>query len=193
MQHAYPRLGLPLPLELANTVFAQSGQLYDALTTPAELHDWLHANATHGSTPMPAADAAHQLERFRALRDALRQLFSAVAEGIPPPQAALQTLNSLSAEAPQFAQLDWLERTPRLTLVDVADASAAASVARASIELLASPVRERIGVCQAPGCVLFFLKERRRRHWCSAACGNRARVARHYARHRRGGNRDRTA
>jgi len=72
----------------------------------------------------------------------------------------------------------------------VLEASAAASVARASIELLASPDRERICICQAPGCVLFFLKEGRRRHWCSAACGNRARVARHYARHRPGDKRD---
>nr|WP_083986585.1 CGNR zinc finger domain-containing protein [Frankia sp. EI5c] len=38
--------------------------------------------------------------------------------------------------------------------------------------------------CAAPGCPLFFVKHHPRREWCSAACGNRARVARHYARQR---------
>jgi predicted RNA-binding Zn ribbon-like protein len=50
--------------------------------------------------------------------------------------------------------------------------------------LLAGPDASRIRACQAPGCVLFFLAERRRRDWCSPACGNRARVARHYRRQR---------
>src|SRR6266567_145176 len=141
----YPRLGLPLPLELANTLLAQSGQLHDALTTPG-----------------------------------------ALAEGTPPPRAALQMLNDLSAEAPQFARLDWVEGATHLTMVDVTEVgtTALAIVARASVQLLAGPDRERISACHAPGCVLFFLKERRRRDWCSAACGNRARVARHYRRHR---------
>ena len=37
----------------------------------------------------------------------------------------------------------------------------------------------------APGCVLYFIKDHPRREWCSTACGNRARAARHYARHTR--------
>src|SRR2546429_545268 len=36
----------------------------------------------------------------------------------------------------------------------------------------------------ALGCVLYFVKDHPRREWCSAACGNRARAARHYSRHR---------
>jgi predicted RNA-binding Zn ribbon-like protein len=34
--------------------------------------------------------------------------------------------------------------------------------------------------CRAPGCVLYFAKTHPRREWCSVACGNRARAARHY-------------
>ena len=37
----------------------------------------------------------------------------------------------------------------------------------------------------APGCVLYFVQDHPRREWCSTACGNRARVARHYDRHHR--------
>jgi predicted RNA-binding Zn ribbon-like protein len=37
--------------------------------------------------------------------------------------------------------------------------------------------------CYAPGCVLYFVNSHPRREWCSTACGNRARAARHYQRH----------
>ena len=33
-------------------------------------------------------------------------------------------------------------------------------------------------------CVQYFVKDHPRREWCSAACGNRARVARHYTKRR---------
>ena len=42
----------------------------------------------------------------------------------------------------------------------------------------------QLRACHAPGCVLYFLKDHPRREWCSTACGNRARAARHYRRHR---------
>jgi predicted RNA-binding Zn ribbon-like protein len=183
----YPRLGLPLPLELVNTQFAQSGQLRDALATPDDLDAWLLANAELFPGPTQAAPASrNELERFRTLRHALRELFSAVAEGTPPPRSALQVLNDLSAQAPQFARLEWVEGAPHVRMVDVTHVGSTplAIVARAAIQLLAGPDGRRISACRGPGCVLFFLKERRRRDWCSATCGNRARVARHYRRHR---------
>nr|WP_137969774.1 CGNR zinc finger domain-containing protein [Streptomyces antimycoticus] len=37
-----------------------------------------------------------------------------------------------------------------------------------------------------PNCLLFFVKHHARREWCSPACGNRVRVARHYRRHHTG-------
>jgi predicted RNA-binding Zn ribbon-like protein len=43
--------------------------------------------------------------------------------------------------------------------------------------------RQELRACQGPGCVLFFIRDRRR-EWCSHGCGNRARAARHYARAR---------
>jgi predicted RNA-binding Zn ribbon-like protein len=35
---------------------------------------------------------------------------------------------------------------------------------------------------RAPGCVLLYVSDHPRRQWCSNACGNRARQARHYRR-----------
>ena len=56
-------------------------------------------------------------------------------------------------------------------------------------ELAAEAVRffgsdPQLRACLAPGCVLYFVKDHPRREWCGPACGNRARAARHYRRHR---------
>jgi predicted RNA-binding Zn ribbon-like protein len=58
-----------------------------------------------------------------------------------------------------------------------------AAIAHATIALIGSPQARELAVCGAPGCVLMFLRSHPRRAWCSTACGNRARQARHYARH----------
>jgi predicted RNA-binding Zn ribbon-like protein len=63
---------------------------------------------------------------------------------------------------------------------------ALATLAADAIELLTGSGRQDIRACRAPNCVLMFFRDNPRRRWCSAACGNRARQARHYARTRRG-------
>ena len=59
-----------------------------------------------------------------------------------------------------------------------------ADIARSALTLLTEPARSRLRLCRAPGCTLFFLTGRTAQQWCSEGCGNRARAARHYARHR---------
>jgi predicted RNA-binding Zn ribbon-like protein len=56
-------------------------------------------------------------------------------------------------------------------------------IARQAFYLVTSPQWDLLRHCTAPGCAYFFMKTRRR-EWCSAVCGNRARVARHAQRHR---------
>jgi predicted RNA-binding Zn ribbon-like protein len=59
------------------------------------------------------------------------------------------------------------------------------AVALAAAELLARPERATVHACPGRGCGWLFLDPRGRRVWCSmAACGNRAKVAAHAARHR---------
>jgi predicted RNA-binding Zn ribbon-like protein len=61
----------------------------------------------------------------------------------------------------------------------------AAWLAEAAAELLADPGVTKVRECEAEDCVMLFLPAHPRRRWCSATrCGNRARVARHYQRHR---------
>jgi predicted RNA-binding Zn ribbon-like protein len=57
-----------------------------------------------------------------------------------------------------------------------------AGVAEDAIQLLAGDDAASLRACYAPGCVLYFVKTHPRRQWCSVACGNRARAARHYQR-----------
>jgi predicted RNA-binding Zn ribbon-like protein len=183
----YPSRGLPLALELVNTQFALGGQPRDALDCLDGLDQWLRLNADLFDVPLTLQSATTDLLiRVRNLRSALRTVFGAAAAGEPPPPTALGVVNQTCAASPRFARLEFVEGNASMTMVDAADPASVllACVARSAIELLAGLRRDEIGRCEAPGCVLFFVKDARRRHWCSAACGNRARVARHYQRSR---------
>ena len=186
----YPHLDLPLPLELVNSRFASRGQLVDALATPEDLDAWLQTNAERLEVDLSDVSVTRAtpalLDRFRLLRAAVHDSLAAAIEAAPPSPAAVQLLNEAAAAAPRFPRLDVRDGAYHLHMVDGADSEAVvlASVARATMDLLVGPDLGRLRRCSGPGCVLFFLRERRRREWCSDACGNRARVARHYEHHR---------
>jgi len=176
----YPKLGLPLALELVNTQFAVGGQPRDALETPADLAEWLRQNRLELESV-----SVNDLERFLVLRQALRRLFIASCTDQQPPIDDIEMLNEVSAAAPRYPQLEWLGDGPHVHMREHADAHAAllAAVVRSAMEVLSA--EDGVGQCQAPNCILLFTRDARHRQWCSAACGNRARVARHYARHKR--------
>jgi predicted RNA-binding Zn ribbon-like protein len=62
--------------------------------------------------------------------------------------------------------------------------AARAEIARAAIALFAGPDAPLLRRCQGPGCILFYVRRHPRQEWCSEGCGTRARVSRHYYRHR---------
>ena len=59
---------------------------------------------------------------------------------------------------------------------------ALAELAHDSIDVLTGPEATKMRACQAPRCLLYFVRSHPRREWCSESCGNRARAARHYRR-----------
>jgi predicted RNA-binding Zn ribbon-like protein len=61
---------------------------------------------------------------------------------------------------------------------------ALAELAESAISLFTGPGLAALRACQGPRCVLFYVKNHPRRTWCSPACGNRARAARHQRRDR---------
>jgi predicted RNA-binding Zn ribbon-like protein len=164
---------VPLAVDYANTLSASRGRMSD------HLDSWL---AEHAAEHV-AEHAAGRDPRFEPLRDAIRALIAAAAEQAPYPAAALATLNAASAVVPQ-----WPELTEEGTMVARAEGSVSAAerlladIARSAIELLSADQHAGLCACQAPGCVQFFVRTHHRQEFCSAACGNRARAARHYQR-----------
>jgi predicted RNA-binding Zn ribbon-like protein len=175
----------PLALELHNTLYAARGELIDGLESADGLSAWLAAIADRLPEPARDADASRHPE-FLALRGAVRDALQAALEGEPVPASALEVINVAVGRAP-VSPLAVVRPDGRLqaeTRYHTADATdvALAALAADAIELLAGPDRERLRACGAPGCVLMFSKDHPRRTWCSAACGNRVRQARHYER-----------
>ncbi|MGH9212852.1 MAG: CGNR zinc finger domain-containing protein [Acidimicrobiales bacterium] len=121
------------------------------------------------------------------LRELLRDLFTAAVDGGAPPAGSVEALNDLAAASPvnlAARRADDDAVTVERTSPGAASTVVRAELARSALALLAAPARDRLRLCRAPGCSLFFLTDLRRQQWCSADCGNRARVARHYTRRR---------
>jgi predicted RNA-binding Zn ribbon-like protein len=182
--------GEPAPVRLMNTIWADRSGLHDDFATAADLHTWIDAVGGTGIAEVGAAD----LERFRALRDALRRLAAfttedarpAAASAVREVDAAVAEVNRAAALAPAWPVLELKEHQLARRSASGADPvpHCLASLAVQGIELLTGPAGADLRACYGPGCVLYFTKDHPRREWCSAGCGNRARAARHYARHR---------
>jgi predicted RNA-binding Zn ribbon-like protein len=181
----------PLPVRLMSTLWADADGLHDDLRTTADVNEWLDAI---GVDRAGAHATERELATARALRDAVRVLAALVtADGRPgrpaaapaDVAAAIDQVNATAAELP----------APRLALRDgrlglgvpgggSPVTTGLAQVADQSVGLLAGEDAARLRACHAPGCVLYFVKTHPRREWCSVACGNRVRAARHYQRAR---------
>jgi predicted RNA-binding Zn ribbon-like protein len=180
----------PLPVRLMSTIWADVDGPHDDLRAPADLDGWLDAV---GVDRAGAHATEGELATARALRDAARVLAAHVTGDDRPGaaadradvDAALNRVNVTAAElpAPRLALRDGrLERgvpggpSPVRTGL--------AQVAAQAVALLGGEDAGRLRACYAPGCVLYFVKTHPRREWCSVACGNRVRAARHYQRTR---------
>ena len=152
---------------------------------------------------LPGGRAGRELAgQFRELRDGLRGLAAAVTAdpraraagtGTPDVAAAVRAVNAACARAPLWSRLTWASPpgAPARTLRSAGTGPEAALswIAEEAVLLFTGPDAGQLRACPGPGCVLYFVRAHPRREWCSAVCGNRARVARHYQRHRPSANR----
>ncbi|HVT68684.1 MAG TPA: CGNR zinc finger domain-containing protein, partial [Trebonia sp.] len=104
----------------------------------------------------------------------------AAASPMTDVETAIGTVNAVAGELPP-ARLKLSGGSLGLAAGDAAS-PVAAGLARVAVETqhLLAENGGLLRACHAPGCVLYFLKTHPRREWCSVACGNRARAARHY-------------
>ena len=199
-----PLLGEPLPVEFMNTIWADRSGIHDALATTTEVLAWVRAvspvPAHHNADPdwwpqdASADEVAEVAVTLRTLRDALRRLAAEqtadprrrAASAIDDVDRAVEIVNRAAAAAPHWSQLEWSATEPsRLTRSkNGVGAAIAAAIAEQAIDLFTGESRHELRPCLAPRCVLYFVRQHPRREWCSTACGNRARTARHYQRHR---------
>jgi predicted RNA-binding Zn ribbon-like protein len=178
---ALPWLIFPPAVDLANTVIATPTGDRDLLANDADLAEWIAAERGR----IPGVEAASgRLTEVRDLREAVRTLLHARARGEPVPEEARHRINSSSAAAPVTKMLTADGRATEELGTANAYSRFEASVAVSAIAL-ADPGEERLSVCGAPSCGMLFLRDHPRQVWCSKPCGNRARVARHAARHGR--------
>jgi predicted RNA-binding Zn ribbon-like protein len=179
----------PNAVRFMNTIWADRAVVYDSLETVAHLEAW----AEEAGLGRHSGLDAHDLGRARALRDALRRL-AADATGDARPHAVSPSLSTEAALAVLNESLSHC--TPGLSHGDqggyarewLVDGSGLQRelglLALEGAEVLAQPAPSELKACGGPGCVLYFVRNHPRREWCSAVCGNRARVARHYHRHK---------
>ncbi|MFQ3555253.1 ABATE domain-containing protein [Streptomyces gramineus] len=172
-----------LSLALANSAITlPGGHTVDLLAAPAQANDWL---AERGLAPVDAGMREMCAAQLRALREQVRSLFAARAEGVPALPAAVSAVNDAMTRVPTAPLLRWDDETgphratvhPTTAIVDHALASLAADAA----DLLTGPDADRLTACGSAPCNRYLLRHGRR-HWCSTRCGDRARAARAYAR-----------
>ncbi len=194
----------PVSVELMNTLWADRDGLHDALATARSAGEWLDTI----SDRLPAIRPAHgrtrraltpsDAQELRRLRNALRVVAAditddarAVAEQLAEGTSiddAVKTINAEAAALParllrRSGKAITASRTSTSPLAAARSGIAVDAVALLTGDHESGPLR----ACLAPGCVLYFVADHPRREWCSPACGNRARVARHYERTTRRG------
>ena len=184
--------GEPAPVRLMNTIWADTKGVHDDLTTPIALREWLTVVNDRDWRTVTKVNV-EELAEARLLRDSLRRLAAICTHDlragaqspVESPDEALAAVNIAVTHRsiPQLAIRDGRLQPGHVTSASPTRA-ALAELAHGSIELFTRPATPTLRACNAPGCVLYFVKSHPRREWCSEACGNRARAARHYQRSR---------
>ena len=177
----------PVPVRLMGTIWADTDGLHDDLDTPLSLDAWMDAVGIHHGDTLASPE---ELAEARALRDSLRCLAAHQTDDTRPAAVSgadvawsVDILNAAAARLPA-AQLRIENNAFRRATPNPAVRAALAGVATEAVDLFGGTDADKLRACQAPGCVLYFVKTHPRREWCSIACGNRARAARHYHRRR---------
>ena len=198
----FPLLGQQVSVELANTLWFSAGRTIDALETTGGAARWLAAvgerQLSDGSTLADATleqgvDEQGVDEELRAglqrLRGAVRSLFGAHATGGPVDAGAIEQLNRAAAAAPSWLHARLAGDHAHVVRRRPPDAAGAilAALAEDALAVAADAgVAARLTACPCPGCLALFVQDDPRRRFCSPICGTRTRVARHYARQKRG-------
>lgn len=169
-------------LDLVDTEVRVSEPMVDLIDTPTQYAKWWELQK--GRLPVGPVPEVTAVRRLRA---AIREVLDSQLAGETPSATSIEDINAAAAGAPSSRRLvatrDGLGAETRWHS-EYSGNPALAAIATELIELMADPTRlSTLRRCANPNCSMLFLAEHKRRQWCvGSACGNRARVARHYQR-----------
>jgi predicted RNA-binding Zn ribbon-like protein len=195
-----PEQGEELFVAFANTLEFNRGIPAETLPNPDALLHWLHDRGLISSRARASEaarlrrdpdEAARRLERFRHLREVLRDIADDLAKGGEPDPGRVTELNHILRHGLHYHQLRQRPGAARYAVSQVGDRldQARATIASSLAYFLADEGPERLRVCDNAGCCYLFIDRSPtgRRRWCDMrTCGNQAKVAAHRARARAG-------
>jgi predicted RNA-binding Zn ribbon-like protein len=181
----FPIGGEPLAVDLADTLVTVSDPPTDLLADREACERfWALQQAR-----LPEGWQVPSLSATRELRDAIRQLLDDTLAKVRLDVRALGIVNEVSASVSTTLEASQtstgLQRVEHWQAADPTTLPLAAA-ARSAIEIVTDTASaERLRRCANIDCSMLFVNGDSRRQWCTPnICGNRARVARHYHRHR---------
>jgi len=190
----FDRSGDHLAVDFANTVSDRPTSPIERLASYADLVEFARQTAIISDARAQElvdvcrarpSDAARALLIAHTLRDALYDLYFAVAEGQPPPAPALASFNALVPHLRLGPDLAWTWAGDAGGLDEMLG-----PIMRGALDLLTTDERQRLSRCRADTCQFIFLdgSKNKSRQWCSmSGCGNREKARRFHGRHRAGG------
>lgn len=178
-------MGEPLALDLINTVVCTAHGQVDLLDDPATLAAWLAAQGERIPQP-PRGEAPTDVPAVRELRGHVACAVEHARRKDRPPRRCLDALTDAQRAAPEYLELGFAGGVVTATRRRAGSygVQLCAHLAETATRLLTSPDIHHVRQCAHPDCILLFLPSHPRRRWCSTRCGNRARVARYYHRHK---------
>ncbi|MFD6891732.1 CGNR zinc finger domain-containing protein [Streptomyces sp. NPDC059957] len=180
-----PLLGEPLSIDLLNTRWIDSTGWHDLLDSVEGLRIWLESpHVRQELAERPAVADDETLSAILQVRSALDDVIDVPA---PWGEGIVGGLNAVLAHG-RVRRLLLPEGAGTTIEVDAPSWLAGWTAAEDFLRLLGERP-ERIRPCANPECILHFydISKNGTRRWCSmAACGNRAKANRHYARHSQG-------
>ncbi|WP_067814626.1 CGNR zinc finger domain-containing protein [Nocardia inohanensis] len=177
----YPLLGTePLAVEFANTRYEDGGEVVDFLATPELMAGWFaELDVVSRARVVPARD----LGRLRELRDHVRAVLAALAEGTHPGAESIEAVNDCAAQAHSSIRMEWpTDSTPRL-LTDSSSTGTTRLLADLASETIALATDGSVlARCAGADCRMLFVRQHGRRRFCHSSCSQRARQARYQRR-----------
>ena len=169
--------------DLCNTEPVIDGRRVELLPDLHAVAEWarLAGIALHG---VPGKVAARERERTVDFVHQLRAAMRRVLEGETTDVRPVRELNALLREPQGGLHVDVAAAEPVSLAASSPGTQVRLDIAAAVLDIFHYD-RELIRRCANPACVLLFLDVSKsgRRRWCDmATCGNRAKVAAHYAR-----------